>query len=165
VLIAAAALAAATAFLFVLPDSDPLPAHADAIVVLAGGRKHRLGKGVELWRRGVAPTLVISDGRAPGWVEANRLCAETRVLCFRPDPYSTRGEAEWTGREAARRGWNSVVVVTSTYHVRRARVIFGRCFKGGLAVVAAHPPAGNFAIGVAWEWPKSVYYLTFARGC
>jgi uncharacterized SAM-binding protein YcdF (DUF218 family) len=160
-----ASFAAATAFFFVIPNSDPVPANADAIVVLAGARHHRLAKGLELWRSGVARTLAISDGRAPGWVEANRLCAQARVICFRPDPYSTRGEAEWTAREAASRGWDSVVVVTSTYHVRRARIIFRRCFKGRLAVVAAHPPPGNSAIGAAWEWPKSVYYLTFARGC
>jgi uncharacterized SAM-binding protein YcdF (DUF218 family) len=149
----------------VLPDSDPVPARADAIVVLAGARGHRLGKGLELWRRRVAPTLVISDGRAAGWVEGNRLCNRARVLCFHPDPYSTRGEAEWIGREAARRGWRSVVVVTSTYHVRRARLIVGRCFKGRLAFEAAHPPAENFAVGVAWEWPKSLYYLALSRRC
>jgi uncharacterized SAM-binding protein YcdF (DUF218 family) len=165
VLLLAAGFTAATVFLFVLPDSDPIPARADAIVVLAGGRGHRLGKGLELWRRAVAPTLVISDGRAEGWEEANRLCKQAQVVCFRPDPYSTRGEAEWTGREAARRGWRSVVVVTSTYHVRRSRLIFGRCFKGRLSLVAAHPPAGNFAIGVAWEWPKSLYYLTLGHRC
>jgi uncharacterized SAM-binding protein YcdF (DUF218 family) len=164
-LVALAAFAAATGFLFVIPDSDRVPARADAIVVLAGGRVDRLGKGVELWHRGVARTLVISDGLAAGWTEANRLCRRPSVLCFHADPYSTRGEAEWTGREAARRGWRSVVVVTSTYHVRRSRVIFGRCFKGRLAVVAAHPPLGNFARGVAWEWPKSAYYYTIARGC
>jgi uncharacterized SAM-binding protein YcdF (DUF218 family) len=164
-LVALVAFAAATVFLFVIPDSDPVPARADAIVVLAGGRVDRLGKGLELWHRGVAPTLVISDGQAAGWTEANRLCREPRVLCFDPDPYSTRGEAEWTGREAARRGWRSVVVVTSTYHVRRSRVIFGRCFKDRLAVVASHPGLGNFAQGVAWEWPKSAYYYTIARGC
>jgi uncharacterized SAM-binding protein YcdF (DUF218 family) len=149
----------------VIPDSDPLPARADAIVVLAGGRKHRLAEGLELWRQGVAPTLAISDGRAPGWAEANRLCEDERVLCFRPNPYSTRGEAEWTAREAARRGWDTVVVVTSTYHVRRSRLIFGRCFKGTLAVEAADPPPGNFAVGVAWEWPKSAYYVTLGRSC
>jgi uncharacterized SAM-binding protein YcdF (DUF218 family) len=135
------------------------------IVVLAGGREHRLAKGLELWRRGVAPTLAISDGRAPGWTQANRLCTQARILCFRPDPYSTRGEAEWTAREAARRRWRSVVVVTSTYHVRRSRVIFSRCFNGRLAIEAADPPAENFAVGVAWEWPKSAYYLTLGRGC
>jgi uncharacterized SAM-binding protein YcdF (DUF218 family) len=164
-LVAVAGFAAATVFLFVVPDSDPVPARADAIVVLAGGRVERLEKGLQLWHAGVAPTLVISDGRAVGWTEANRLCREAHVLCFRPDPYSTRGEAEWTGRAAARRGWRSVAVVTSTYHVRRSREVFERCFKGSLAVIAARPRPENFAVGVAWEWPKSAYYLIFRRGC
>ena len=58
-----------------------------------------------------------------------------------------------------------MVVVTSTYHVRRARMIVERCFHGDLAVVGAQPPVRNGAIGVAWEWPKSIYYLTLNRGC
>ena len=156
-----AAFAAATAYLFVFPEDDALPARADAIVVLSGGRGHRLDEGLRLWRRGVAPTLVISDGNDPAWVEAYRLCRRPRVRCFKPDPYSTRGEARWT----ARQGWRSAVVVTSTYHVRRTRELFGRCFKGRLAVVEAEPPLENFAIGVAWEWPKTAYYLAVARGC
>jgi uncharacterized SAM-binding protein YcdF (DUF218 family) len=83
------------------------------------------------------------------------------VRCFRPDPYSTRGEARW----AARQGWDSLVVVTSTYHVRRTRELFERCFDGDLAVREADTPFENFVIGVAWEWPKSAWYLGFVRGC
>jgi uncharacterized SAM-binding protein YcdF (DUF218 family) len=40
---------------------------------------------------------------------------------------------------AARRGWRSVVVVTSTYHARRAQLLLGRCFDGRLQIVAAPP--------------------------
>ena len=57
------------------------------------------------------------------------------------------------------------MVVTSTYHVRRTRMIIGRCYDGDLAVVGAQPPLGNRVVGVAWEWPKSAYYLTLKRGC
>ena len=114
---------------------------------------------------GISDTLVISDGLAPGWEEAGRLCRSARAICFTPDPYSTQGEARWIAEEAEKRGWGSVVVVTSTYHVRRARMIVGRCFHGDLAVVGAPPPLRNKLIGVAWEWPKSVYYLTLNRGC
>ncbi len=153
--------AAATTYLFVVPSDDAVPARADAIVVLSGGKKHRLEEGLRLWHAGIAPTIVISDGRDPEWDEANRLCGRARVRCFKPDPYSTRGEARWT----AARGWDSVVVVTSTYHVRRTRELFGRCFAGRLAVVEAEPPLENFTIGVAWEWPKTAYYLAVARGC
>jgi uncharacterized SAM-binding protein YcdF (DUF218 family) len=120
---------------------------------------------VRLWRAGVAPVLVISDGRAEGWETANRLCGEPRVVCFVPDPYSTQGEARWLGREARRRGWAAVVVVTSTYHLRRARWVVERCYAGRLAAVAAEPPLANWAIGIAWEWPKGLYYLTRKRGC
>ena len=86
-------------------------------------------------------------------------------MCFHPQPYSTQGEARWVGREARRRSWTTVVVVTSTYHLRRARMIVERCVDGEVAAVGADPPAVNFLVGVAWEWPKSAYYLTLKRGC
>src|ERR671910_2058247 len=95
------------AVLFVWPRDDS-PRRADAVVVLAGGRKLRLEKGLELMRRDLAHTLVISDGEARGWLEANRLCkgAATgfRVVCFTPDPYSTQGEAQGVARLARERG-------------------------------------------------------------
>jgi uncharacterized SAM-binding protein YcdF (DUF218 family) len=159
-----AAFAAATAYLFVWTEGDRLPPDADAVVVLSGGREHRLAEGRRLVAAGVAETLVISDGRASGWEEANALC-QARAVCFRPDPYSTQGEARWIEDEAARRGWDSIVVVTSTYHVRRARMIVERCYRGRLAVVGAEPPLENRIIGVAWEWPKTAYYLALNRAC
>jgi uncharacterized SAM-binding protein YcdF (DUF218 family) len=155
-----AAFAAATAYLFVFPGEDPLPARSDAVVVLSGGQ-HRLNEALRLWQNGAAPTLAISDGRNPGWPEANRLCGRPRVRCFRPVPYSTRGEARWTAGQR----WQSVVVVTSTYHVRRTRELFDRCVNGRVAVRAADPPLVNFVIGVSWEWPKSAWYWGFSRGC
>src|SRR4051794_24178594 len=115
-----AAWLAASAVLFVWPSGDS-PARADAVVVLAGAKVPRLDKGLELMRRHVAPVLVISDGLDPLWPRANRLCrgdAGFEVVCFRPRPYSTRGEAEAVARIASARGWRSIVVVTSRYHVR-----------------------------------------------
>ena len=159
------AFVAATAYLFVWPETDTAPRTADAVVVLSGGRGHRLAEGRRLIAQGVSDTLVISDGLDPGWVEAFRLCKSGRAICFTPDPYSTQGEARWIAQEAKERGWDSVVVVTSSYHVRRTRMIVERCFHGDLAVVGAHPPFANRIVGVAWEWPKSVYYLTLNRGC
>src|ERR671939_278548 len=118
---------AASAILFLWPRQDS-PRRANAVVVLAGGKVPRLEKALGLMRRHVAPVLVISDGWDPLWPEANRLCAghaaRFAVVCFRPKPYSTRGEAEDVARLAARRRWRSIVVVTSRYHVTRARMLF-----------------------------------------
>jgi uncharacterized SAM-binding protein YcdF (DUF218 family) len=149
----------------VWPDTDTPRPGADAVVVLSGGRGHRLAEGRRLIAQGISDRLVISDGLDPKWVEARRLCRSGRAICFTPDPYSTQGEARWIAQEARERGWDSVVVVTSTYHVRRARMIVERCYRGRLAVVAAEPPLENRIIGVAWEWPKTAYYLALNRAC
>jgi uncharacterized SAM-binding protein YcdF (DUF218 family) len=154
---------------FVLRPAQDDPRPADAVVVLAGDHL-RLGKALELMTRRVAPTLVISDGRAPGWHEANRLCrrgvgGRFRVLCFRPDPYSTRGEARAVARMAAARGWRSVVVVTSTYHVTRARLLFDRCTRGRVSVTGSTYRRSLVPLEVFLEPAKLAYALVAARGC
>jgi uncharacterized SAM-binding protein YcdF (DUF218 family) len=139
----------ATLRLFVWPDTDAVD-HADAVVVLAGGDGERLDKGLELVRRGVAPTLVLSFGPP-------RLCdggGSVDVVCFAPSPETTRGEAEEIGRLARAHGWSRLVVVTSTPHVTRARLLVGRCYDGTLAVTGATPHTGvpGWIGQIAHEW-------------
>ncbi len=161
-----AAFITATAYLFVFPRQDA-PGHADAIVVLSGATSERLDKALELMRAGVAPTLVISDGRDPAWRQAERLCHGVRfhVLCFRPDPYSTRGEAEEVARLARARRWRAIDIVTSRYHVFRARLIFRRCYRGTLRIVASRPGLLSEVVGTLYEWPKLAVAETIRRGC
>jgi uncharacterized SAM-binding protein YcdF (DUF218 family) len=152
---------------FVLWPVQDEPLHADAVVVLAGDQL-RLGKALELMTRRVAPTLVISDGLAPGWRQANRLCrggARFRVVCFRPDPYSTRGEARAVARMAAARGWRSVLVVTSTYHVTRARLLFDRCVAARVRVTGSTYRRSLIPLEVFLEPAKLVYALVVSRRC
>ena len=153
---------------FVLWPVQDSPRRADAVVVLAGDHL-RLGKALELMTRRVAPALVISDGLAPGWRDANRLCrgggGRFRVLCFRPEPYSTRGEARAVARMAAARGWRSVLVVTSTYHVTRARLLFDRCVGARVSVTGSTYRRSLIPLEVFLEPAKLVYALAFARGC
>jgi uncharacterized SAM-binding protein YcdF (DUF218 family) len=88
------------------------------------------------------------------------------VLCVHPVPYSTRGEAETVGRIADARGWRRVVVVTSEYHVRRARLLFDRCLGAArIDVVGTRPSLPRFALGALLEWPKLALALTFRRAC
>jgi len=136
---------------------------ADALVVFAGGRGERLSKALVLVQQHVAPVLVISNGRDGRWQAANQLCASRRrfeVLCPQPAPDTTRGEARMVRDLAARRGWRSVVVVTSTYHARRAQLLLGRCFDGQLQIVAAPHTSRGFARG---RVPMSSLQDCFAR--
>ncbi len=135
--------------LFVWPASEPLH-HADAIVVLAGGNGERLDRALELAREGVAPTLAVSFG-------SDRLCGSDppfTLVCFRPSPDNTRGEAEAIGRLAQAHGWNDIVLVTSTSHVTRARLLVERCYSGQLQVAPATPDAGllGWLVAIGHEW-------------
>ena len=154
-LIALAALALASVPLFILYDDDRVT-KADAVMVLAGEQR-RLPVGLELVERGVAPLLVISDGLDPRWTRANRLCRygdPERVVCIRPDPYSTRGEARLAARLARERGWDSLVVVSSRFHLFRARMLFERCFDGRLDLVGSPNPKLGLPVAIALEWAK-----------
>jgi uncharacterized SAM-binding protein YcdF (DUF218 family) len=156
-----------SAVLFVFPREND-PGKASAVIVLSGARDTRLAKGLELMQEGVAPTLVISDGEAKGWAQGNRLCkggSTFDVVCFRPKPYSTQGEAEDFARLAKRHGWKSVVVVTSRYHVTRSRILFRRCTDAAVRGVGADTSAWAIARNLPFEWGKLLVQLTLDRKC
>jgi uncharacterized SAM-binding protein YcdF (DUF218 family) len=150
VVVALTALAFGTFRLFVWPDTDRVQP-ADAVVVLAGGDGERLDRGLELVQQGVAPTLALSFG-------PDRLCDRAEepftVVCFRPDPENTRGEAEAIARLATEHGWTNLVLVTSTSHVTRARMLLERCYSGTLQVTAATPRQDlpGWVLAIVHEW-------------
>jgi uncharacterized SAM-binding protein YcdF (DUF218 family) len=160
------AIAAAALFVWPPGGSD---GRADAAVVLAGGRGPRLSEGMALVKKGVAPVLVVSDGWSSTWPEGNRLCAgrsaPVPVVCFHPQPYSTRGEAEAFAKLAAKRGWRSVVVVSSRYHLVRARMLFERCYDGQISTAPANGSLLSRIIAAPIETVKLGYALLIRRGC
>jgi len=166
-----AAWLVACVFLFVWPRADSPPSRADAVVVLSGGLDRRLDPALALVRRGVAPVLAISGASRGRWRAAQDLCTGRtkstgfRVLCFVPTPFSTQGEARAVARLARTRGWSRVVVVTSTFHVTRARMLFRRCYHGGLWVVGSGWPWWRLPEEWASETGKLIVQLTLQRGC
>lgn len=124
---------------FVWPRTDQ-PVSADAIIMLAGGRGERLPVASSIADHGFAPVLVIMNGTDPGWPQANALCAGSfayEVICPVPSPDNTRGEVQAAGDLAAEKGWDSVILVTSDYHIHRSTTMLERCFDGQINSVAA----------------------------
>jgi uncharacterized SAM-binding protein YcdF (DUF218 family) len=152
------------------PWASAGPTSADVVVVLSGAHD-RLPRALALVDRGVAPVLAISSiSHSPRWRAAKRLCAARRyrsaaVVCFEARPYSTRGEAETVARLAARRHWRRVVVVTSNFHITRARMLFRRCYHGSLWMVPASTPWWQLPADWADETAKLTYQLTAQRSC
>jgi uncharacterized SAM-binding protein YcdF (DUF218 family) len=105
--------------------------------------------------------LVVSDGQRL----APELCRRERVVCFVPDPFSTTGEAEGVARLARERGWERVLVVTSSYHVLRTRLLFERCLGDAVRVVAAGQALSKLDEALLFEPLKLVWAVTIDRGC
>ena len=157
--------------LFVWPPAETgAPAKADAVVVLSGSVK-RLPPALALIRSHVAPVLAISSvSVTPKWKAARKLCKAgtyegARVVCFLASPYSTRGEARTVGRLARKRGWKSIVVVSSTFHLTRVKLLFRRCYHGKLSLVGA--PTAWWRLPEEWanETAKLFVQLTTERTC
>lgn len=140
---------------FVDPKVDPVPAHADVALVLGPPISERVGVAERLLAAGRVDTALVSVpyDRVPPATAA--LCARPHVICFDPSPRTTRGEARALRRYAEREGWSSVVVVSMTAHLSRARSIVGRCFAGRIAMrPSGEPPFQG--------WPYQYAYQTAA---
>ena len=160
-----AAFGAATARLFVWPERG-MPARVDAIVMLNGpGDRLRTALGLAWAHR--APVLVISRG-SPYWASGSDCAPQipgVRVICFAPDPSTTRGEAEFAGRLARRYHWHSIALVTTTPQDTRARLRVGRCFSGSIYVTTAPLPAYEWPYALAYEWGAITKALLLQRTC
>jgi uncharacterized SAM-binding protein YcdF (DUF218 family) len=147
------------------------PEPADAVVVLGPGRNgERLERAEALLDAQLADTLVVSMARGGQRDETDAACASepvnVEVICFTADPFSTRGEARAVAQLAAARGWTKLLVVTSDYHVRRARLLFSRCYDGSFDVVGARSGRGPAVVLTdAHEAAGLVYATLFGRGC
>ncbi len=147
----------ATGFLFAWPSSDP-PGRVDALIVLGPGRNgERIEKALELMRSGASDVLVVSEGNGAAWRRVADVCTRPtsfQIVCFRATPYTTRGEAENASRLANARGWREIAVVTSTYHITRARMLWRRCYDGELRLIRAGRGGntGEWIASVLHEW-------------
>lgn len=150
-LIAGLGLVSASATALVV--HDPLPTRADAIVVIGGDHKpERVALAVDLFRRGIAPVVLISAGVEV--IEGDRPVREAEVMIRQAveqglpreailvEDWSqtTIGNATETLGFANRLGWRSIILVTSSYHSRRAGEIFHARLDAALSISVQPAP-------------------------
>jgi uncharacterized SAM-binding protein YcdF (DUF218 family) len=156
-----------TARLFIWPDLEPLPPRVDAIIELGGAAddaRDRLA--LELARTHRAPIVIQSTVvREAGTDRCLPPVSGVTILCFHPEPNTTRGEAEYIGKMAEQRHWTSVVLVTTPDHAWRARLRVSRCFGGNVYVSTSPLPPLEFLWAVPYQWAATAKALTVERSC
>ena len=127
----------AVAIVLFVVHHDDAPAHADAVVVLQGS-KTRLPRRLQADAGGVRAAAAWSRAARSSQLE-HRLCdGETalrgRLLLGHARPAARRGSSRGS---RASGDLDSLDVVTSQFHVFRARRIFERCYDGELRMVGS----------------------------
>jgi hypothetical protein len=141
-----------------------MPAHVDAIVMMAGPGD-RLSVALRLARERRAPVLVVSQGQHGYGGPCPAPRTNVRIICFDPNPGNTRGEAEYASRLARLYGWHSVVLVTTSEQETRAHLLMGRCFTGSIYTVDAPLPWSQLPYQVTYGWGALLKALFLVRTC
>ena len=130
-----------------------------------GHRTRRTTKAVELWRRGLAPVIVLTGGiGAFPPAESSAAAAVARGLGV-PDSAmilesKSTSTAENSRFSRALVDFNRIVVVTDSYHVRRCEWLFGKYF-GEVRGVGVAAPWPYRARGAFREALAYAYYIAF----
>ena len=147
-------------------------ARADAIMVLSGSSTYveRTQKAAALFKEGRAPKIILTnDNQQGGWSsteqrnpyfyesatsELRRAGVPQSAIEVIPQPvYSTRDEAALLRSYSDTRGLNSLIVVTSAYHSRRALRTFRMAFAtSSVTIGLEHAPTGLHTPRPATWW-------------
>src|ERR1035441_9684933 len=139
------ALASQASRFLVVDEPEP----SDAIVVLAGETNVRPARALELLRQGLAPRVLIdAETRDRVYDQSltdiaqkyvNSLPESTRISVCPITGLSTHAEADDASQCLQSLNAHHVLIVTSEYHTRRARMIFRqRLPQYHFSVAAAH---------------------------
>jgi uncharacterized SAM-binding protein YcdF (DUF218 family) len=112
---------------------------SDAIVVLSDDNFYadRATRAAQVYRQGLGSIVVASGRRLRPYAGIAELMEhdliergvpKDKILRVAHDTDNTRDEAKALAQLAKQKKWQSVIVVTSNYHTRRARYIFSHVF-------------------------------------
>jgi uncharacterized SAM-binding protein YcdF (DUF218 family) len=88
-----------------------------------------------------------------------------RIECFHTAPWTTRGEARYIAAVAARRHWDSIILVTTPDQAWRARLRLSRCFPGKVYTATANLQRQDWFRQIPYQWAASIKALALERTC
>lgn len=153
-----------------LSPQDPLRV-ADVIVAISGGdTEARVEEAVRLQELGWAPALLFSgaalDPESPSNAKvmkqrAVQLGIDETIISTEDNSQNTYQNAQFTLELLDDQDVESIILVTSPYHQRRAYEEFRYAFGEDVAIIN-HSANDVWSVGSWWQRPRSLY-LTFSE--
>lgn len=125
---------------------------ADVIVILGGGGPERVEHAVKLYQSDYGNWIIATgmENKLPGLVttwpqlamkHAVSLGVSESVFILEERPTSTYEDALYIKEDMLDRGFKSAIIVSSPYHMRRARMIFRKVFEDKEDIFLQFSPA------------------------
>jgi uncharacterized SAM-binding protein YcdF (DUF218 family) len=155
---------------------ETIPQKADIIIILAGGDGSRIRKGVELYKKGLAPKIMMAGGNlyyhkyyAEYMAEyAIYLGVPTENILLEKFAQSTYENAKFAYPIIKEAGYKKTLLVTSKFHTKRSYKIFRKLFDQNLSLYIVGADDGidydnwwrkyEMADTILIEWAKTVIY-------
>lgn len=152
---------------------------SDVIIVLSGGSGERVIEGIDLYKKGYAPKILMSGGPilwnlpAAEWMKKQAVASGVpgRDIFVQGKSESTLEDVLFTLPIVKKNNFKSVILVTSPYHTRRSLRTFKRASSGsGIKVISYPVQNSRFKVKawwgrhedtqrVIWEYVAMVYYI------
>jgi uncharacterized SAM-binding protein YcdF (DUF218 family) len=140
---------------------------SDAIIMLSDDNFYadRATRAAELYRQNLAPMVVASGIRLRPYAGISELMThdliergvpKEHIIPFPQGADNTREEADALKTMVLQKGWKRVIIVTSNYHTRRARLIFRKVFPSDIKVEMASARDGDFDPANWYEHRRAV---------
>ncbi|MCL6479240.1 MAG: YdcF family protein [Peptococcaceae bacterium] len=140
---------------------DEKPRRCDAIVILSGETVPRVAKGVELYREGYGHLMIMSGGGrlTSRLTDADLMLMEAVDLGVPREAVLLENKSESTYENAVNvkkiileHDIKSFLLVTSNYHTRRAKYIFGKVFADtDIEFITVAAPDPKYEASAWWK--------------
>lgn len=147
-----------------LPDANNSGRTTDAIVVMTGGAG-RVDRGVTLLREGKAKRLLISGVDTTVRPQELAATVDAPVSVFEccvdlgREAVDTRSNADETARWVVKHNYQSVRLVTSSWHMPRARLELSARLDDKIEIVSDAVPGDRPAAAMSREYTKYILRL------
>lgn len=142
------------------------PQVSDAIVILSDDdfSADRAARAAQLFKEGFAPRIVASGRYLRPYASIAELMQRdltdrgvpaSAVVLFPIHVRDTREEAVALSQFLSTRGWKKILVVTSSYHTRRARYIYERILPPGFELCIISAPDSEYDPDNWWRSRES----------